>query len=161
MKKNLIKLLYRYISPHFRRGTYLFSNSSISIGSHTSINYPSNLDLGDNVFIGNFNNIDSSVYVRIGKFTQITNYVSILNHSSHKAVGILKENYGIHNKQIELIGQGKVHIGSFCFIGAYTCIMPGSVIGNGCVVKAYSYVNGNFPDNVLIGGNPAKIIREI
>ncbi|WP_315981191.1 hypothetical protein [Aliamphritea spongicola] len=100
--------------------------------------------MGDDVFIGNFNTIDSSVSITIGKGTQITNYVTILNHSSHNAVGILKEEYSNQEKQIQAIRQGGVIIGEYSFIGPYSCIMPNSKIGSGCIVQAYSYVNGDF-----------------
>lgn len=161
MISSVIRLMYKFVSPHFRRGTYLFKDSSISIGSHTSINYPERINIGSNVFIGNFNNIDSSVNIRIGKGTQITNYVSILNHSSHYALIFLKDEYSDYDKQVRLNRQGTVEIGEYTFIGPYTCIMPNSKIGSNCIVKAYSYVEGIFPDNVIIGGNPAIIIKEL
>ena len=36
-------------------------------------------------------------------------------------------------------------------------IMPGTTIGKGCMVSAYSYVNGVFPDFSIIAGNPAVV----
>jgi acetyltransferase-like isoleucine patch superfamily enzyme len=35
--------------------------------------------------------------------------------------------------------------------------MPGSSIGKGCIVSAFSYVNGVFPDFSVIAGNPAVV----
>lgn len=161
MKDKIIKLIYKYLSPHHRTGRCLFANNSIRLGSHTFINYPSKMKVGDDVFIGNFNTIDSSVSIKIGKGTQITNYITILNHSSHNAVSLLKDSYKDPKKQSQEIGQGEVLIGEYCFIGPYSCIMPNSKIGSGCIVKAYSYINGSFPDNVLIGGNPAKVLKKL
>lgn len=53
-----------------------------------------------------------------------------------------------------------VEIGDDCFIGAECIILKGTKIGRNCVVGAGSVVSGTFPDNVIIAGNPAKIIRE-
>ena len=39
-------------------------------------------------------------------------------------------------------------------------ILPGSHIGNPCVVGANSTVTGIFPDNCVIAGSPARIIRK-
>jgi acetyltransferase-like isoleucine patch superfamily enzyme len=38
--------------------------------------------------------------------------------------------------------------------------MPGTRIGKGSLVSAYSYVQGVFPDYSIIAGNPAVIIGD-
>ena len=52
-------------------------------------------------------------------------------------------------------------IGNNCWIGTSAIILPGTILGNNCVVAAGSVVNGNFEDNSLVGGNPAKFIKLI
>lgn len=52
-----------------------------------------------------------------------------------------------------------VSIGDDCFIGANSIILKGTVLGKNVIVGAGSVVHGTFPDNVVIVGNPAKIIR--
>jgi acetyltransferase-like isoleucine patch superfamily enzyme len=47
-------------------------------------------------------------------------------------------------------------IGNRCFISPRSIIAPGTVIGDECFVAAGSYVEGVFPDNSYIGGNPAR-----
>lgn len=51
-------------------------------------------------------------------------------------------------------------IGEGCFIGANSIILKGTVLGKNVVVGAGSVVHGTFPDNVIIAGNPAKIVKE-
>lgn len=55
----------------------------------------------------------------------------------------------------------KVTIGDNCWIGGGSIINPGVTLGNNVVVGAGSVVTKSFPDNVVIAGNPAKIIREL
>jgi len=55
---------------------------------------------------------------------------------------------------------GKVYIGKYTFIDPYCVIMPNTTIEKGCIVSAYSYVKGDFPDFSIIAGNPAKIIED-
>ena len=55
----------------------------------------------------------------------------------------------------------KVVIGNNVWIGGGVTILPGVCIGNNVVVGAGSVVTKSFPDNVVIAGNPAKIIKRL
>ncbi len=50
-------------------------------------------------------------------------------------------------------------IGSKCFIGCGSIIMPGVTVGDECVVAAGSVVTKDVPSNSVVGGNPAKVLR--
>jgi len=52
------------------------------------------------------------------------------------------------------------YIGDFCVIGIGAIIMAGVKIGNEVVVGAGSVVTKDIPSNVIVAGNPAKIIKE-
>jgi acetyltransferase-like isoleucine patch superfamily enzyme len=39
-------------------------------------------------------------------------------------------------------------------------ILDGTVVGNGCVIAAGAVVVGEFPDNVVIGGVPARVLKQ-
>lgn len=54
-----------------------------------------------------------------------------------------------------------VNIGDNVWIGGRAVICPGVTIGNNVVVAAGAVVTKDVPDNVVVGGNPAKIIKEI
>jgi len=66
-----------------RSGGALLPGTRIS--PSTCIEHEDRLQLADDVFIGHFNFIEASAGVRIGRGTQITNFVSIVSHSTHRA----------------------------------------------------------------------------
>ena len=56
---------------------------------------------------------------------------------------------------------GKVTIEDWCYIGAYSQIMPGVTIGEDSLVAAGSIVTKSVPPHSVVGGNPAKILCTI
>jgi acetyltransferase-like isoleucine patch superfamily enzyme len=54
-----------------------------------------------------------------------------------------------------------VTIGDNVWIGGSVTILPGVTIGNGVTIGAGSVVTKDVPDNVVVAGNPAKIIKRL
>ena len=54
-----------------------------------------------------------------------------------------------------------ITIGDDVWIGGGAIVCPGVTIGNGAVIGAGAVVTKDVPDHVLVGGNPAKIIKKI
>jgi acetyltransferase-like isoleucine patch superfamily enzyme len=130
------------------------------ISNTVDIVAPQYLHLADNVFIGHYNLIEASNGIIIEEGCQISNYISILTHSSHHALRLYGAHYtkfqGKHHGYI----RGKVVIGKYTFIGPHSVIMPGSTIGKGSIISAYSLVKGTFPDFAIIAGNPAQVVGD-
>lgn len=56
---------------------------------------------------------------------------------------------------------GHCTIGSFTQIGANATILPNLSIGHNVIVGAGAVVTKNVPDNCVVAGNPARIIRQV
>lgn len=52
-----------------------------------------------------------------------------------------------------------VRIGSNCFIGGGSVILPGVKVGDGSIVGANAIVDSDVPPDCAVGGNPARILR--
>lgn len=111
------------------------------------------IEIGNNVGISG-----ATIYARneitIGDNTLIGGNVKILDNDFHP-IEVEARNLDIKEK----IGTRKIKIGKDCFIGANSLILKGVEIGDGSVVGAGSVVTGKFPSNVVIAGNPARVIK--
>jgi len=54
-----------------------------------------------------------------------------------------------------------ITIGDNVWIGGGAIILPDITIGNNVVIAAGSVITKNVPDNVVVAGNPAKVIKNI
>lgn len=134
------------------------------IAPSTCIEGEEGLQLADHVFIGQFNFLDAAGGLRIDEGAQITNFVSIVTHSSHRAVRLMGQTYATHAAAAsERPGHvlGSVHIGAYVFIGPHSLIEPGSRIGKGAVVCAYAQVRGDVPDFAIVAGQPARVVGDV
>lgn len=115
------------------------------------VTHPNNIYVGINSKLG----VQSNNYIQGNGGIYIGNYVTIARN-----VGIISGNHDVydHTKHINK----EVRIGDFCWIGMNSMIMPGVILGPRTVVGAGSVVTKSFPDGFcVIGGNPAKLIKEL
>lgn len=124
---------------HISENVQIDHARKISLGSHVSINRGSILNGGGGIEIGNNSLIGPGVII----YSQ--------NHVfSETSIPIRLQGYSYKS----------VTIGEDCWIGANSIILPGVTLGNNTVVAAGSVVTRSQSGRVLIGGNPAKVIRE-
>lgn len=114
------------------------------------INYGKNINIGENVFI----NFDCT-FLALGGIT-IEDNVLI-----GPKVSFITENHPLDPKlRNGLIGK-PIHIKKNAWIGANATILPGVTIGENAVIAAGAVVSKDVPDDVVVGGIPAKIIKKI
>jgi len=158
--KNKIKLfILKTGNPRVLRvkinGKQLYLSNTVAISDIDKIEF------GDNIFINHQSVLDGFNGIKIGSYCQICVNVGIYTHSSHNSIRLYGDSYFEipFNNHLGRI-KGSVEIGPFCFVGPNSLIMPNTKIGKGCIITAYSYVKGDFPDYSIIGGNPAKVIGD-
>ncbi len=134
-------------------GCKIGAYSLITCTSHLS-KYGIGLKMGNHSAIGDFAHFGASGGIEIGNDVIMGSYISFHseNHNFSGTIKLIREQ-GVTSKGIKL--------GSNIWVGAKVTFLDGSIVGNNCVIAAGAVVNGIFPDNVVIGGVPAKIIKTI
>ena len=129
--------------------------------------------LGRNSVVESFSCINNAVgdvvigdYTRVGLHNTIIGPVTI-GHHVNLAQGItvtaLNHNFADITRRIDQQGvaTSPVVIGNDVWIGANAVILPGVTIGSHVVVAAGAVVTKDVPANTLVGGVPAKIIKQL
>ena len=105
-------------------------------------------------------------YTRIGIHCTVIGPVCIGSHvnlAQGITVTALNHNFGDAARRIDEQGVSTrpVTIGDDVWIGANAVILPGVTIGCHCVVAAGAMVSKDVPDNTLVGGVPAKVLKQL
>ena len=122
--------------------TVFWGGGIIEIGKDTSI--------GENTWIFASGNKLGGVVIGDDVECAANLYIIDSNHLTQRGVSIRKQ--GLETK--------KITIGDGAWIGVNVTIIPGASLGPGCVVGACSLVNKSFEAETIIGGVPAKILKE-
>lgn len=123
-------------------------------GKNTDIRTPINgVNLGK-VKVGN------NVVIMNGSLMMASGGITIEDNTMLAAnVQLISNNHDLDKRAI--ITCLPIHIKKNCWIGAGATILRGVTIGENSVVGAGSVVTKDVPDNVIVAGNPAKIVKNI
>ena len=87
--------------------------------------------------------------VHIGENTLVGSHTMILTHEHVKRDVVNPRNPWITD----------TYIGSNCFIGVRSMILPGVKIGDEVIIGAHTVVTKDIPSNCVAVGNPARIVK--
>jgi acetyltransferase-like isoleucine patch superfamily enzyme len=137
----------------FGDGVKIGSFSKLLSTSHLAT-YGVGLKMGNNSAVGDFTHFGATGGLEIGNDVIMGSYVSFHseNHNYSDKTKLIREQ-GVNSKGIK--------IGNNVWVGAKVTFLDGCQVGNNSVVAAGAVVNGVFLDNSIIGGVPARIIKQI
>jgi len=139
-----------------------YDNSYIEIGKNTKLSYNtyikaftnSHINIGNNCKFG-FNlsiRLEHNSTILIGNNCLFSYDIKVRANHGHSIID--------KNKKMVLKDDRKTIIGNHVWCGMGVSILPGTEIGNNCIIGAESLVNKKFADYVTIAGSPAKVIKE-
>ncbi|TRX39485.1 acyltransferase [Flavobacterium restrictum] len=145
------------LSALSKNGIQLGDNVSIGAFSRVIVSTSLNaigdkIVIGNNVGIGEFAYLGGAGGLEIGDECIVGQYWSCHpeNHN-YKDTTIAIRQQGVSRKGIK--------IGKNCWIGSKVTILDGVQIGNGSIIAAGSVVTKSFPDNSILGGVPAQLLK--
>jgi virginiamycin A acetyltransferase len=142
-------------------------NPNIMIGDYTYYDDPENSEDFERNVLYHFPFIGDRLI--IGKFCALARGVTfIMNGANHKLDGFSTYPFQIFGNGWEKVApqagelpyKGDTVIGDDVWIGYEAVIMPGVQVGCGAIIAARSVVVGDVAPYTVVGGNPAKCIRQ-
>ncbi len=146
-----------HLSALGKEGIYIGNNVSLGDYSRIIVSTSFNLlgefiKIGNNVGIGEYAYLGGGGGLQIGDDCIVGQYLSCHpeNHN-HFDLSELIRRQGVTRKGIK--------IGANCWIGSKVTVLDGVEIGAGSIIAAGAVVNKSFPENSIIGGVPAKLLK--
>ena len=140
------------INLFFGKKTMIDIGHSVSIGPGVTVIVKDNacLTIGPNTYFTSDLHLEVLNTVNIGSDCAISWGVTIIDDNHHQ---VLPLSTSTRSSKLVILGN---HV----WVGCNATILEGTQIGDNSIVAAGSVVKGVFPNNVLIGGNPAKIVKK-
>lgn len=121
------------------------------VHKNSTITHPNNIFIGINSSVG----AQPGCYIQGNGGIRIGNYVLFASN-----IGIISANHDLYHRMQHV--PKEVRIDDYSWIGMNAIILPGVHLGPCTIVGAGSVVTKSFPKGYcVIGGNPAKVIKEL
>ncbi len=125
-----------------------------NIGENTRVMPPVTVVRGNKVRIGkNVVVMNSSLFMAAGGITIEDDVMVAAN------VQLISNNHDLYDHAV--LTCKPIHLKRNCWIGAGATILPGVTVGENAVVAAGAVVTKDVEENIVVGGNPAKLIKRL
>jgi acetyltransferase-like isoleucine patch superfamily enzyme len=130
-----------------RLGRWSWIGHGTKIRAHEGV-----VEIGAKTVLGQECTISAFQSVRIGRECILADRVMLIDFD-HGVVEIERP------VRLQGIYKRDVTVGHNCWIGYGACILRGATVGDNCVVGTSTVVTKDVPDNAVVGGVPARLLR--
>jgi acetyltransferase-like isoleucine patch superfamily enzyme len=126
----------------------------VHIGDLTRLRaHEGTLRIGDKVVLGRDDTVNCYLDLEIGAATLVADWVYIgdFDHVTTDIKVPIKD---------QGLAKTPVRIGPGSWLGVKSTVVRGTVMGEGCVLAAHAVARGIYPDRVVIGGVPGRVIGD-
>ena len=123
----------------------------------TEITKP-DLQIGNGVSLGEYTHITCATKVEIGDGVLTGRFVLITDNAHGASI---PDECDVAPLARKVSSKGAVIIEKNVWIGDKATILPGVTVGAGAIIAANAVVTRNVPSYAVVGGNPAKVLKQI
>jgi acetyltransferase-like isoleucine patch superfamily enzyme len=123
------------------------------IGHGTKIRvHEGELDIGAKTVLGQECTISAFQRISIGRECVVADRVMLIDFD-HGVVEVERpiRHQGIYKRD--------VRVGHNCWVGYGACVLRGATVGDNCVIGANTVITRDVPDNAVVAGAPARVLR--
>ncbi|MDU1904883.1 MAG: DapH/DapD/GlmU-related protein [Dysgonomonas sp.] len=161
------EFIIMYPALQIKGGKYINIGKNVGIGAHAILtawdkyendHFLPEITIGNNVWIGEDCHITAINKIKIGNNVLMGKKITISDNSHGK---IDFDSLSISPIKRPLYSKGEVIIEDGVWIGDKVTILAGVRIGKNSIIGANALVTKDIPDNCVVGGVPAQIIKKI
>ena len=126
--------------------------SNLEVGRNVTFQNPSKIHLGRDIYVAYGSCFLAGTEIYVGDEVMFGPYCVVVS-ANHTRLGY-SYHYGAPDMQT-------IHIGNGCWLASHVIVVPGTTIGDGSCVAAGAAARGMIASNVMVGGVPTAVIRNL
>ncbi|TAM69466.1 MAG: acyltransferase [Microbacteriaceae bacterium] len=142
-----------YFPSHAVR-RFFYRRAGLKIDGTSSLHWRAGFYAPENIVIGRFCTIGDTSFLDGRSGLTIGDRVNLGSH-----VSIYTRQHEVDSRDFAEIG-APVTIGNYAWVSSHSIVLPGVTIGDGAVIAAGAVVTKDVAPYTLVGGNPARYIRD-
>lgn len=149
-------------------GRITIGDNTVIAGNLLTFAHGGNILIGQDCYIGVQTRIWAGININIGNRVLISHNCNVFDGTTHPINKKIRAQHekvvlasGFPDELYDTIYEAPIKIENDVWIGCNCIILKGVTIGEGSIIAAGSVVAKDVPPNVMVGGNPARVLKKL